>query len=282
MAVAKGENRGRIAIHYEETGSGEPLVLIGGLTSTLEAWGLMLPELARHLRVITPDNRGSGRTRLEADDGVRTPERFAGDILVLADDLGLDRFHLMGVSMGGMIVQEFALAHPERLASLVIGCSHAGGASVVSASPEDLQAMVAGAGGGAGEEARMAAMAVQIHPDTPRLRADRLAWFMKTKTDQPHGPDELARRIRGISQYDVHDRLPGLAVPTLVMTGSHDRLVPGENSRILASRIPGAEFVEIPDAGHIFFAEQPDAANAALLDFLERHPISASTNPHAM
>ncbi len=273
MAVVEGENRGRIEIHYEETGDGEPLVLIGGLTSTLEAWGLMRPGLARHLRVITPDNRGSGRTRLDKDDGVRSPERLAGDVLVLADGLGLDRFHLMGVSMGGMIVQEFALAHGERLASLTIGCSHAGGASVVSASDEDLRAMVAGSGEGATQEAREAAMAVQIHPETPRLRADRLACFMKTKTDHPHGPEELARRIRGISQYDVHDRLPELDCPTLVMTGSHDRLVPGENSRILANRIPDAEFVEIPDAGHIFFAEQPDATNAALLDFVTRHPI---------
>ena len=133
--------------------------------------------------------------------------------------------------------------------------------------------MVAGSGEGATEEARNAAMAVRIHPDTPRLRADRLAYFMKTKTDQPHGPEELVRRIRGIAQYDVHGRLPDLDVPTLVLTGSHDRLVPKENSGILADRIPGAELVEIPDAGHIFFAEQPDETNAVLLDFLLRHAL---------
>jgi pimeloyl-ACP methyl ester carboxylesterase len=110
--------------------------------------------------VITPDNRGSGSTRLAKNDGARTPERFAGDILALADGLGLERFHLMGVSIGGMIVQEFALAHPERLSSLTIGCSHAGGKEAIAATDAVLQALLAGSREGASEEAKQAAMAI--------------------------------------------------------------------------------------------------------------------------
>ena len=273
MATLKYENHGEIEIHYEESGEGDPLVLIGGLTSTLEAWGLMLPELSARCRVITPDNRGSGSTRLDDDDAVRTPERFAGDILALADGLGLERFHLMSVSMGGMIVQEFALAHPERLASLTIGCSHTGGKQVVAPTDAVLQAMMAGSGEGASEEAKEAAMAIQIHPDTPEKRADRLAYFMGTKRDHPHSGEELLNRIRGIAQYHVYDRLPGLDVATLVLTGSHDQLVPKENSGVIANQIPGATLVEIADAGHIFFAEQPEATNAALLDFVAQRPV---------
>ncbi len=273
MATLEGENHGAIEIHYEEVGEGDPLVLIGGLTSTLEAWGLMRAELATRCRVIMPDNRGSGSTRLADDDGLRTPERFAGDILVLAEGLGLERFHLMGVSMGGMIVQEFAVAHPERLASLTIGCSNTGGKQVVSPTAAVLQAMLAGSGEGASEAAKKAAMAIQIHPETPEKRADRLAFFMATKKDRPHSGEELRNRVRGIAQFDVYDRLPNLDVATLVLTGSHDQLVPKENSSLIASRIPDARLVEIADAGHIFFVEQPEATHTALLDFVTQHPV---------
>lgn len=273
MANLKAENHGEIEIHYEESGAGDPLVLIGGLTSTLEAWGPMRPDLAERCRVITPDNRGSGSTRLKEDDGVRTPERFSGDILALADALDLDRFHLMGVSMGGMIVQEFAVAHPDRLASLTIGCSNTGGPLVVSPTDEVLRAMLAGSAEGASEEAKQAAMAIQIHPDTPEKRADRLAYFVATKKDHPHSGEELRNRIRGIAQYDVYDRLADLDVPTLVLTGSHDQLVPKQNSSLIANQIPNARLVEIEEAGHIFFVEQPEMSNAALLDFVTQYPI---------
>ena len=276
MAFFPGDNRGAIEIHYEESGAGEALVLIGGLTGTLETWGLMLPELSSRCRVITPDNRGSGSTRLAVDDGVRTPERFAGDILALVDGLGLERFHLMGVSMGGMIVQEFAVAHPERLASLTIGCSHPGGKTAISPTEEVLRAMMAGSADGATEEAKQAAMAIQIHPETPKKRADRLATFVETKKKYPHSREELLKRVRGIAQYDVYDRLSALDVATLVLTGSHDQLVPKENSSLIAGQISEAALVEIPDAGHIFFAEQPQATNAALLDFVAQHPIGQS------
>jgi pimeloyl-ACP methyl ester carboxylesterase len=273
VVTLSGDHHGGIEIHYEESGAGDPLILIGGLTSTLEAWGLMVPELSNHYRVVTPDNRGSGSTRLAEDDGVRTPGRFARDILTLVDGLGLDRFHLMGVSMGGMIVQEFALAHPDRLASLTIGCSHAGGKQVVSPTQEVVQALMAGSAEGSSEEAREAAMAIQIHPDTPMKRADQLAYFVDTKKDHPHSAEELLNRIRGIGQFDVYDRLPDLDVTTLVLTGSHDQLVPKQNSSLIASQIPGATLVEIAEAGHIFFAEQPQATNAALLDFVSQHRV---------
>lgn len=276
MATLKAENHGEIEIHYSDSGvsgAGDPLLLVGGLTSTIEAWGLMVPELSDRCRVIAADNRGSGSTRLAKDDGVRTPVRFAGDVLALADGLGLERFHLMGVSMGGMIVQEFALAHPERLASLTIGCSHAGGKSVISPTDEVLRAMLAGSMEGASEEAKQAAMAIQIHPDTPEKRADRLAYFKQTKIDHPHSSEELMNRVRGIAEYDVFDRLSGLDVSTLVLTGSHDQLVPKENSSLIAKQIPGASLIEIDEAGHIFFAEQPAATNAALLEFVAQHPV---------
>jgi 3-oxoadipate enol-lactonase len=273
MAKIEAENAGPIEIYYEEWGAGEPVVLIGGLTSTVEVWGGQVPALAERYRVVTPDNRGSGRTRVREDDGLRTAERFAGDVLALLDGLGLERVHLLGASMGGTIVQEFALQHPERLATLTIACSSFGGSHAVRATPEVVSAMVEGAAEEASEEARRAAAAVLVHPDTPRLRPEALARYLATKEAHPHSAAEIARRAAGIASFDVYDRLPELRLPVLVLAGDSDVLVPSANAALLAERIPGAELVWIRDAGHIFFAEQPEATNRALLDFLDRHAI---------
>jgi 3-oxoadipate enol-lactonase len=268
MPSVKVDNGGSIEIYYEERGEGDPLVLVGGITSSADVWGLMVPTLAERHRVVTPDNRGSGRTRMAEDDGERTPARFADDLLALIDSLRLETVHLAGASMGGMIVQEFALRYPERLRSLTIMCSTFGGPNAVAASPEVMIAMFSGAQAGAGETERLAALATQMHPDTPRKRAEQLAFFEATKRAHPHSKEELARRARGLAGFDVYDRLEKLAVPTLVMAGTHDILIPTENAKLLAQRIPDARLELIEDSGHIFFAEQPDAASAALLDFI--------------
>lgn len=274
MAILGGENGGSIKIHYREQGEGEPLVLIGGITSVLEVWDLMVPELARQYRVITPDNRGSGRTVVPDDDGDRRPARLADDIRTLLDGLGLSKVHLVGASMGGMIVQEFALAHPERLASLTICCSNVGGTRSVMPSREVIAQLFGGASGEASKQASRETLRILVHPDSFAKCPERLDFYIETREKHPHSEEELGRRAAGIRTLDTYDGLTRLAVPTLVMTGSDDRLVPKENSSVLREAIPGAELVEIPQSGHIFFAEQPQASVSALVDFLERHPLA--------
>lgn len=269
MPTAPVMNEGPIEIYYETRGSGLPLVLVGGLTSTAAVWEPQAEGLAEQYRVITPDNRGSGRTRLPTDDGIRTPKRFAGDVLALLDALAIDRVHLAGASMGGMIVQEFALHHGDRLRSLTIMCSTFGGPHAAAPAREVIQAMVAGSAADASESEKRAMQATNIHPDTPQKRPDELAFYEGTKTAEPHSAQEIALRMAGMASFDVHDAIAELDLPVLVMAGSHDVLIPTVNASKLAERIPGARKVIIEDAGHVFFAEQPRACNRALLDFLE-------------
>jgi pimeloyl-ACP methyl ester carboxylesterase len=274
VPTLRAENAGAIEIHYEESGpaagAAEAVVLVGGLTSTVETWGLQVPALAERYRVITFDNRGSGRTRVPADDGVRTPARLAGDVVALLDGLGLDRVHLVGASMGGMVVQEVALAHPRRLRSLVVACSTCGGPHAVRASDAVLQKMLRGSGGESAET-----LEVVAQPELFETRRERLDFYLETKRRWPHAPAEIARRAAGIARFDTWGRLPGLAVPTLVVCGADDVLVPAENSRILAARIPGAELVVIERTAHIFFVEEPERTNRALLAFLAKHGATA-------
>ncbi len=276
MATIHGNNEGPIEINYLEHGSGDPLVLIGGITSVLQVWDLMAPELSKTYRVITPDNRGSGGTRVPDDDGDRRPARFAGDILALLDGLELSKVHLVGASMGGMVVQEFALNHPERLASLTICCSNVGGSRTVNAAPEIIASLF-GSAAQASEamdpEARRATLKNLIHPDSIVKCADNLDFYLELRDRYPHSGEEMGRRATGIGSLDSYEGLEKLDVPTLVMTGSHDLLVPKENSEIIHDAVANSELVEIDETGHIFFVERPEASCAALLGFLEKHPM---------
>jgi pimeloyl-ACP methyl ester carboxylesterase len=173
--------------------------------------------------------------------------------------------------MGGMIVQEFALRWPERVRSLAILCSTHGGPHAVPASADVLRTMVTGSVETASPEAARAALGILFHPSSFTERAERVAFYVETRKLRPHAGAELLRRATGLASHDTHARLPDLAVPTLVLSGSHDELIPTENAHRLAARIPGAELALVEPGGHVFFVEQPAAVNRALLDFFAKH-----------
>lgn len=266
MPYLTANNHGPIEIYYEEEGSGEPVVLIGGLTSTIETWGMQRGSLAQQYRVILPDNRGSGRTRVPNDDGDRAVARFADDVLALLDGLDLERVHLVGASMGGMIVQTFALAYPERLHSLVLACTTFGGPQSVSADESNMRKLLGSTDGQA-----EASIEVVAHPESPTRRPECVEFYLAGKRAQPHSAEEVLRRVTALAAFDVADRVCEIEAPTLVLTGLQDILIPVANAKMLAERIPNAELVEIDEGGHIFFCEQPKATNAALLEFFSRH-----------
>lgn len=260
-----------IEIYYEEAGSGDPVVLIGGFTSTIETWALQAPHLAGHFRVIAPDNRGSGRTRVPDDDGHRSPESWAEDVVALLDGLGIERAHLVGCSMGGFIAQAVAVRHGDRLRSLSLLCASPGGEHGVAPQQEVFRGVFAGSLADA-SEADVEALAHAVLDDRTRS-TNPAAWelFSSTRVSHPHSAEELLRRQGGIAGFSVWDDLAGLDVPTLVATGTSDRLVPPENSSRLAARIPGAELHAVDHGGHIFFIEQAEVVNELLVRFLREH-----------
>lgn len=271
MPTLNLQNNGDIEIYYEEEGKGIPLVMIGGLTATVEVWGELRNLLAAKYRLIMPDNRGSGRTRIPQDDGDRSPKRLAGDVLAMTHALKLEKFHLLGGSFGGTIAQEFALAHPDRLRSLVIACSHFGGKERVKPPAGLREVRVRGAAPDATEKERQAALETIFHPDTIKSHPEVVHHYDENKRRFPHSKEELTLRDKGIASFDASERLRSLKVPTLVIHGSHDVLVPTENASLLADRIPGAELVIVQGAGHHFYSEQPETSAQAILAFLARH-----------
>jgi 3-oxoadipate enol-lactonase len=245
------------------SGVKQPLLLIMGLGATLEWWQRLIPVLSPHYRTIVYDNRGVGRSDVPA--GPYPIPVMADDAAAVMDAAGIASAHVFGASMGGMIAQELALNHPSRVRSLILGCTACGGRQSVPATKEVGAAL--GARSTMTREEAMWVMAPYIFDAaTPRERvaediAQRLA---ATVTN-----DGYFAQLAGIRAWSgTHDRLAGLTMPTLVIHGETDQLVPAENGRIIAKAIPGSRLVMIPHASHIFFTDQLEAASGAILSFL--------------
>ncbi|MBI4567275.1 MAG: alpha/beta hydrolase [Planctomycetes bacterium] len=262
-----------VDIWYEDRGAGPPLALLGGLTNVPEVFEPMAAVLEPGWRVIRPDNRGSGRTKPQPDDGERAPARFASDLRALLDGLSLQRAHVAGFSLGAMIALEFAVTWPERLLSLTLGCAAPFSLADPRATKPDPETLAPFTDPTPlpreAEDART--LRNIAHPDTPRLRPERARFYCGLRWTWPHAREEVFARLAGVARWSAFERLSRLAgVPVLVLTGEVDRLVPIANSRLIAQNVPGAELVTLPRTGHVFFAEEPEETARLIAGFIAR------------
>jgi 3-oxoadipate enol-lactonase len=264
-----------IDIYYEQHGDpqGEPLLLIMGFVMNAGAWGAQIPALAERYHVTAFDNRGAGRSA--QPDGAYTMPQFVADTAALMDELAIERAHIIGASMGGMIAQEFALAYPKRVRSLVLMCTtpggpHSAGYHELALRAEEAFAIEDIAASMTPERARDFALELF----TPEFLEKPGPGFLQMAGSTMQHPSSLAGmkgQMRAILGHDTFDRLHEIAAPTLVLAGDADPMILPENSRILASRIPNAELELFPALRHGFNAEQPERVNRAVLEFLARH-----------
>lgn len=245
---------GDVAIWWEEHGDGEPLLLIMGLGFPASLWYRVRPVLAERHRVITFDNRGTGRTGAVA--GPYPIEVMAADAVAVLDAAGVRRAHVLGISMGGLIAQELALTHPERVASLVLAATHPGGSATVLPAPEVMELLRTRADLPL-EQSYRATIPVAYAATTP---AEVIDADIAARLANPTTPEGYTNQLVGGSAYGgAADRLPTLGAPTLCLHGSADQLVPPANSETLASLIPGARLQFIEGAGHMLFSDAPGA-----------------------
>jgi len=243
-------------IHYEIDGEGEPLVLIAGTAFDLSFWDELMPEL-RGFRVLRLDNRGAGLSN--APDEALSIESMADDVAAVMDAATMPSAHVYGASMGGLIAQELAIRYPERVLSLVLGATWAGGPPLSRAlgalplllsrkGPEDL-----------------------LRATAPFLSATPIP-----ETDDPFPGHALAprnkrvlrRQLAAQMRYSSLRRLHKIRQPTLIMHGEKDRFVSPLNAKRMTRRIPGARLRLIAGAGHLHHRDQPGESRDLLLDFL--------------
>jgi pimeloyl-ACP methyl ester carboxylesterase len=262
-------DRGDAQIWWDAEGAGEPLLLIQGLGYSSDMWWRLLPELTPAFRVIRFDNRGVGRTGVPA--GPYPVPTMAADALAVLDAAGETSAHVMGVSMGGFITQEVVLSAPERVRSLILGCTATGGPEMVAAEPAAM-AMVAARASMSAEEAAEVAIPFVYAKGTPRSVIDE---DFAVRLEIPTTAEGYGNQLAGVAAWGASEgigaaRLGVIDVPTLILQGDEDRLVNPANADVLAKAIPGAEVVILEGASHIFFSDQPVASAKAIASFLAR------------
>lgn len=259
-----------ITLFYQEAGppAAPALVLLMGWGGDHTAWAFQVPAFSAEFRVVAPDNRGAGQS--DAPDEPYTVAGMAEDTLALLDRLGIGRAHICGASMGGMIAQEMALRHPERLLTLqlhcTLACPDAYGALV-------LESLLRIKGRGDREEFARATLPWILSRKTVAEQPDFVRLLIERAVSHPYptGLVGLTRQAGAVGSHDTLDRLAAIRVPTLITVGAEDILVPPAFSRELHARIPGSELVLFPEAGHLHFMEEFQAFNEVCLTFLRKH-----------
>jgi pimeloyl-ACP methyl ester carboxylesterase len=217
-------------IYYEIHGQGDLLVLIMGLRRNVEWWYRQIPALAEHFQVIAFDNRGAGRSdKPEMEYSMRL---FAEYTAGLMDTLELPSAHILGYSMGGYIAQELALNYPAKVKRLILASTGCGGDRVVQMSPERLEKFTANAGL-TPEEILRKDMDIYFSDEYVLQHPEKIEEFIEISMRFYQPADAFFRQFDACLRHDTVDRLGDLAVPTLIMTGDDDPLVPPQNSHIL-------------------------------------------------
>ncbi len=264
----------RPRLYYERRGTGEPLLFITGFTISSAVFEPVVPLHARRFDCITYDNRDSGRSGSPLLPTSIT--ELAADAARLLDALGVESAHVYGLSMGGMIALELAISFPERVRGLILGGSTAGGPLAFRPSPRALWRMGRGALGAVREPGRPWLAPLVFSEEFRREHPQRVRELLANFTRYRPRPHAAAWHWWASVYHDTVSRLGRIQAPTLVIHGGQDAMDPLSNSRLLASRIPDAELVVVPGAGHAYLLERPEESYALLTDWLDRRgPIAA-------
>ena len=266
--MAKANVNG-VTIDYDVCGRGEPLVLIQGLGGPRSGWIFQTRAFKRYYRVITFDNRGVGKSDKPSEH--YTVRTMADDTVALMDYLGVDKAHILGASLGGMVAQEMAINYPDRVKKLILACTAAGMGNASGSAVENV---------GHGSALREAGITDPRSVDMGRVMSEVIALSFNKRLTKiffvPLSKTYLRfREVQAISgqmeaamAHSTLDRLHQIKAPTLVIVGTGDRLVPSQSSELLANMIPDTRLVKLNGGSHAFFMEMRGRFNREVLDFL--------------
>lgn len=268
--MAKAQING-INLYYKEYGQGEALILIPGMGVDHKGWLYQVPVFKRHYRVILFDPRSLGRS--ERPRQLYDVKTMADDVLGLMDRLGIQRAHIMGHSLGGVVAQEIAVNHPERVIKLILVSSSLGKGEPQDFNPELLEVLGLKEGDTQIDFSRLnvrrtlyALVGMTFNKKSYR----KTMQFLSMLFFQPSKFEGLADQLKAVSDYSSRDKISQIKSPTLVITGAEDRLVSPHCSEVLAEKIPNAELMMVPGASHALNIETPYQFNQTILAFLKK------------
>lgn len=247
---------GEVQLSYERSGSGPPLLLIMGMSGTARHWGEpFLQALREDFEVIVYDHRGVGdSSRLE---GSITIAQLAQDAAGLLAALEIDSAHVLGISMGGMVAQELALAHPELVRTLALGCTYCGGEGSSVTTGEVLQRLTEAMMSGDRLHTLRTAWEINVSAEQA---ADDEAWetFLEIGQRRAVAMPVVMAQLQACAVHDTSTRLAGVKAPTLIVHGTADEMIPVGNAQVIAGHLPEARLEIFDGVGHLFFWERPE------------------------
>jgi len=250
-------------IHYHVYGEGEPLLMIAGLCGDLYNWKKALPHLEKDHKVIVFDNRGSGHT--EAPDAPFSMEDMGDDAAALLDALGVARAHVLGWSMGGNVAQMVALRHPDKVGALVLMSTYM---KEPDRSRFAIDAMMHSVREGGSLETFN--MMMQAWCSTDAFYRGRTASWSGLQDDCKQAIEGFARQKKALDDFDSRELVGEMMMPTLVVHGTEDIMVPPRYGEDLYRSINDAELLWIEGAGHFL---PPSGWTGPVLEFLSKHPL---------
>jgi 3-oxoadipate enol-lactonase len=263
MSIAKANN---ININYKVAGYGEPLVMIMGVSSDQSSWKHQINFFKKHYRVITFDNRGSGNS--EKPKGTYSTKMMADDTIQLLDYLGIDQAHIMGISMGGMIAQEIAINSPQRVMKVVLANTYACNDKKSNGSTLEMYKAVRYSPRNTGTALTTMAFNRPLYRLIAILQARIRSRFTgaSVKAEIKVG---FIGQIGACTYHNALERLPLIKAPTLVISGTQDKVVKPSSSEVLAMMIPNARLVKIENGSHVMNIEMRKVFNQEVLRFLK-------------
>jgi pimeloyl-ACP methyl ester carboxylesterase len=261
-----------ITLAYEITGAGKPLVLITGVGYGRWFWHKVVPGLARHFQVITFDNRGAGES--DKPDGPYTVAMMAADTSGLLDALDIKNAYVMGHSLGGYIAQELVVARPDLVGKLILAATNYGGMKVIPITPEAMDVLTNRQGDPV--ELVKRGIAIACAPGFAERQPAVAAELLQYRFTNPVPPAQYTAQVTagaGTIAYSdevVEQRMKAIKVPTLILFGEHDKVVPPGNAKLMAQKIVSAEIKIIPNTGHMFPVEDPKTTVDVSVAFLKR------------
>jgi 3-oxoadipate enol-lactonase len=257
---------GNIEMFYEVHGSGEPVVLIHGLSMDSSTWFNQIPVLSQKYQVIVFDNRGVGQT--DAPNEAYSTEMMADDAAALLKFLNVDNAHILGFSMGGMIAQTIALKYPELVKSLLLTST---AARFPARAKQLVQIWLRMLNENVSLETRIREGFSWVYTNEFFEHDETVTDSVNLALNHPHPlpTHGFARQVAALIQHDTRSQISQISVPTLVLIGRDDIFIPIEFSKELADKIPKAELVILERGGHNCWMEFPELVNQAVMQFLE-------------
>ena len=253
-----------LKLYYEIEGDGAPVVLIPGFAAGRWIW-FKQTELSRNFRVIIFDPRGVSAS--EKPEGPQTISLLADDVAHLLETIGVESAHIVGASFGGFVAQEFALKFPAMTRKLVLCCTSFGGPNHVVPAPETLQALASTKGLNT-EERMRANLLLAFTPEYVETQVDEVDHIVRMRATNEVPEHIYMSQLQAAMSFNTESRLAEIKSPTLVLSGDADIIVPVQNSRNLAAKIPGAQLQIVKGGSHTFFIEQAGTFNQIVKDFL--------------